>query len=95
MMYFLGQITPFVVLMQGGRVGSSYLVTALDSHPSVRAYGEILVGEGREHQMRVAHRVLRHRIVSTKKATGFKTKLTDLADPEQFADLLTDVTQSQ
>ena len=32
--------TPFIVLMQGGRVGSTWLTEILDSNPNVTCYGE-------------------------------------------------------
>lgn len=86
MIYPGWSISSFVILMQGGRVGSSYLTTALDSHPQVRAHGEILVGLGREEQEAVYRGIFRRRIASRKKSVGFKTKLTDLADSYAFGE---------
>jgi hypothetical protein len=86
--YLMPQLTSFVVLMQGGRVGSAYLISALDSHPSIRAYQEILVDKESSEQVEVYTRLLRSKVISKVKAVGFKTKLSDVVDPETFSEYL-------
>jgi hypothetical protein len=70
----------FLILFPG-RTGSSWLVSALQSHPDVRADGEILVKQDAGSQ----RRMLEERYASPPDAgtaIGFKTKLKDVADLE-------------
>jgi hypothetical protein len=91
MFYSRSQVVKFVVLMMG-RTGSSYLITALDSHPMIRARGERLVqlkNAGRSQaQLTKARRMLTPWPICTYRALGYKTKLIDILDLEGFASLL-------
>jgi hypothetical protein len=72
----------FLILFPG-RTGSSWLVSALQSHPDVRAEGEILVKQDAGSQ----RRMLEERYASPPAAgtaIGFKTKLKDVADLEDL-----------
>jgi LPS sulfotransferase NodH len=84
------RVTPFVVLFPG-RVGSTYLISALQQHPDVHADGERLDGmreKGAGRQLEWADSYLRGPMVGSHKAIGFKTKLRDVLDPTGFANLL-------
>ncbi len=79
----------FVILFPG-RVGSTFLVSALDAHPDIEAKGERLDPlrtEGAAAQLDWARRYLKGRIVNRYRAVGFKTKLRDVVDKHAFADL--------
>ena len=83
---------PFVVLFQG-RTGSTFFVEALDSHPDVRCGYEELWGDrwdelGSEAQLDVARWWLAPPADRLVRATGFKTKLRDVVDPDGFAAVL-------
>jgi hypothetical protein len=84
--------TRFVVLFIG-RVGSTYLITALDSHPAVVAEGERL-GDIKEDggdaraQLAWSERFLAGPLVGRHRARGFKTKLRDVIDLDGFGRLL-------
>jgi LPS sulfotransferase NodH len=83
----------FVILFPG-RVGSTYLVSALAEHPEVVADGERLSGlrpRGAEAQLAWARTFLRGPVVGRARARGFKTKLRDVQDPQGFADLVGDL----
>ena len=87
------RIARFVILFPG-RVGSTFLVSALDAHPDVEAKGERLDplrAEGAEAQLAWTRRYLRGRILDPHRAIGFKTKLRDVLDRDAFADLLRDL----
>lgn len=70
--------TRFLILFPG-RTGSSWLVSALQSHPQVRAEGEILVRQDAKAQQRLIDG-LHAKPPSPGHAAGFKTKLKDVAD---------------
>jgi hypothetical protein len=85
------RVVRFVILFPG-RVGSTYLVSALDAHPDVEAKGERLDplrAEGPAAQLRWAGRYLRGPWLNRHRAVGFKTKLRDVLDQRGFAELLT------
>ena len=88
--YFRPQVLRFVLLFVG-RTGSTYLITALNSHPEVVAYGESLEefkeGESSAQLDRVRN-LLTPRFVGRIKVLGFKTKRVDVLDPSSFAQLL-------
>ncbi len=70
--------TRFLILFPG-RTGSSWLVSALKTHPQVRAEGEILVKQDAKAQQRLF--VDLHATPPPPgHAAGFKTKLKDVAD---------------
>ena len=84
------RIARFVILFPG-RVGSTFLVSALDAHPEVEAKGERLDplrSEGPAAQLEWTRRFLRGQAVSRHRAVGFKTKLRDVLDQDGFAALL-------
>ena len=90
MLYLRGQVIRFVVFFQG-RSGSSFLTTALDSHPQIRAAGEILADvwdQGAGAQLRQTQECLAPPLIGRHAAVGFKTKLMDVLDPEELATLL-------
>ncbi len=72
---------PFVIVFPG-RTGSSWLISALSSHPTIEAQGEILV-----RQEPAAQRMLIRDALSPRRgvtARGFKTKMKDVADPDDL-----------
>jgi hypothetical protein len=77
----------FVVLFLG-RSGSSNLIEALASHPEIIAKGELLAKKDEEGQLQAVRRFLTRPRAAGYAAAGFKTKLRDVRDPEQFAELL-------
>ncbi|MEI8335340.1 MAG: hypothetical protein WCG37_00545 [Actinomycetes bacterium] len=82
------QLIRFVILFPG-RTGSTFLVSALDSHPDVEAKGEVLDGlrpKGVDAQRAWVERYLRGPVVGRSKAVGFKTKLRDVLDQEAFTE---------
>jgi LPS sulfotransferase NodH len=76
---------PFVIVFPG-RTGSSWLVSALAAHPSVEVQGEILVRQAAEAQ----RRLVRAALVPGRRVTarGFKTKMKDVADPDDLRDAI-------
>ena len=90
MPYFRNNVCRFVILFEG-RTGSTYLIESLDSHPNVRALLEMLVGlrkDGAKAQLEWARKALTPRILGRYGAIGFKTKLRDIINPTEFAELL-------
>jgi LPS sulfotransferase NodH len=89
-LYFRSQVIRFVLLF-AGRTGSTYLITLLNSHPEIHAYGESLdefkAGEANS-QLSRASELLTPPFIGRYKAQGFKTKLVDILDPAGFARLL-------
>jgi hypothetical protein len=86
------QVTPFVILFVE-RAGSTYLITALKSHPGVLALTEKLdalrkEGKGAAEQLAWARQFLTPPLVGRHRAIGFKTKTLDILDPNGFAALL-------
>lgn len=71
--------TRFLILFPG-RTGSSWLVDGLSRHPSVRVEGEVLVGRSASEQSELFDRLLGTR--AGNKASGFKTKMKDVADDD-------------
>lgn len=86
------QVKLFVVLFVE-RSGSTFLRSALHSHPEVVSLGEEFAvlkdkGHGAAEQMAWARRFWNPPLIGTKRALGFKTKIMDILDPEGFAQLL-------
>jgi LPS sulfotransferase NodH/GT2 family glycosyltransferase len=83
-------VRKFVVLFDG-RAGSTYLMECLRSHPKIRTKGEELV-RLREKGFGAQAEWIRSFFETPSKAhiraVGFKTKLRDVTDPEEFAKLL-------
>ena len=81
--------TLFIVLMTG-RTGSTLLVEALDSHPGIRARGEIHKHNHAKSTRRQLTRIRRHFASTTRSvdADGFKLKLKDIGDEAGLAKLL-------
>jgi len=89
---FRFQVTPFVILFVE-RAGSTYLTTALKSHPEILALTEKLdalrkEGKGPAEQLEWARTFLTPPLVGRHRAIGFKTKLVDVLDRDGFARLL-------
>jgi LPS sulfotransferase NodH len=89
---FRPQVTPFVIMFVE-RAGSTFLVTALKSHPDVMATTEKFdalrkEGKGAAEQLEWAREYLTPPLVGKHRAIGFKTKLVDVLDREGFASLL-------
>jgi hypothetical protein len=72
---------PFVVVFPG-RTGSSWLMSALTDHPLIEAQGEILVRQASEAQRGLVRAALAP--VRRITARGFKTKMKDVADPDDL-----------
>jgi LPS sulfotransferase NodH len=89
---FRPQVTPFVIMFVE-RAGSTFLVTALKSHPDVMATTEKFdalrkEGKGAADQLEWAREYLTPPLVGKHRAIGFKTKLVDVLDRGGFASLL-------
>lgn len=89
---FRFQVTPFVILFVE-RAGSTFLITALKSHPEVQALTEkfdAMRKEGKDaaEQLEWANTYLTPPLVGTHRAVGFKTKLVDVLDRDGFARLI-------
>ena len=80
----------FVVIFTG-RVGSTYFISALDSHPDIAAEGERLADirrDGPDAQLAWTRRFLRGAPLGRRRAVGFKTKTRDVLDTQGFAAVL-------
>ena len=89
---FRFQVTRFVILFVE-RAGSTYLTTLLKSHPDVNAVTEKLSamraeGLGADEQLKWTREYLLPPFVGRNRAIGFKSKQTDILDPEGFASIL-------
>jgi LPS sulfotransferase NodH len=89
---FRFQVTPFVILFVE-RAGSTFLTTALKSHPQVLALTEKLdamkkEGKTAAEQLEWSRSFLTPPLIGRHRAIGFKTKLLDVFDQEAFAALL-------
>ena len=87
------QVTRFVVLVPG-RVGSTYLVSALAEHPQIAVEGEVLSSlrdAGADRQLAWSHDWWQGRAIGRARARGFKTKLRDILDSERFAAMIHDL----
>jgi hypothetical protein len=89
---FRFQVTRFVILFVE-RAGSTYLITALKSHPGIVALTEKLdalrqEGKSGAEQIEWARGFLTPPLVGRHSAIGFKTKTVDILDPDGFAQLL-------
>jgi LPS sulfotransferase NodH len=80
----------FVILIMG-RSGSTNLVEALNSHSAIYAKGEFLTTKEEYRRLRVARRFLTQSHSEEYSAVGFKTKLKDVPNLEEFARLLREV----
>ena len=90
MLYLKSQITTFCILFEG-RTGSSHLISLLDAHPCIKAYYEELVplkASGSKSQISWIEINLQPAFFSRYKAIGFKTKLSDVVDPDEFEQCL-------
>lgn len=90
MLVLRARVTRFVILFNT-RSGSSYLVSALDSHPAIAAEGEqlaLLRPEGSQAQLAWAERFLKGPAVGRNRAIGFKTKAYDILDHDGLAGIL-------
>lgn len=79
-------VTRFVILFPG-RTGSTYLISAIDTHPDVEAKGEMLDGlrsKGVDAQRAWLDKYLRAPFIGDHRAVGFKTKLRDVLDVDHF-----------
>jgi LPS sulfotransferase NodH len=91
-MVFRFQVTPFVILFVE-RAGSTFLITALKSHPQVLALTEKLdamrkEGKSAAEQLDWTRSFLTPPTIGRHRAIGFKTKLLDVLDQDGFAALL-------
>ena len=90
MIRFFPKVNRFVVLFEG-RTGSTYLTESLNKNPYIRAEGEILVSARDEDwsvQKKIITNLLKRPKFSRLNAVGFKTKLRDITNVEQFGILL-------
>lgn len=91
-MFLRLQVTPFVILFVE-RAGSTFLITALKSHPQILALTEKLdamrkEGKSAADQLEWTRSILTPPLMGQHRAMGFKTKLLDVLDPEGFAAIL-------
>ena len=90
--FFRFEVTKFVILFVE-RAGSTFLVTALKSHPEVRAVTEKFdamrdEGKAAADQLSWAREFLTPPVFGPHRAVGFKSKLVDVLDQDGFAQLL-------
>ena len=91
-MVFRFQVTPFVILFVE-RAGSTFLITALKSHPQITALTEKFdamrkEGKTAADQLEWSRQFLTPPLIGEHRAIGFKTKLVDVLDQDGFAALL-------
>jgi hypothetical protein len=91
-MVFRFQVTSFVILFVE-RAGSTFLITALKSHPQILALTEKLdamrkEGKSGVDQLEWSRAFLTPPFIGRHRAIGFKTKLPDVLDQDGFARLL-------
>lgn len=91
-LYLRPQVTPFVILFIE-RDGSTYMISMLESHPAIATVYERFAvmrqkGEDGAAQLAWAREFYSVPLISSNAATGFKTKLVDVLDPDGFASLL-------
>lgn len=91
-MVFRFQVTPFVILFVE-RAGSTFLTTALKSHPQILALTEKFdamrkEGKTAADQLAWSRAFLTPPLIGEHRAIGFKTKLVDVLDQDGFAGLL-------
>jgi hypothetical protein len=70
------------------RSGSTNLIEALDSHTQIKAQGEFMAGKDKQRRLPATRRFLLRPRRKQIKAVGFKTKLKDVPDLQEFAELL-------
>jgi LPS sulfotransferase NodH len=90
--FLASQVTPFVILFIE-RDGSTYLTSALTSHPQVKAVYERFAVLRQQNktaadQLAWAREMFSRPIIGRVAAMGFKTKLVDVLDLDAFAALL-------
>lgn len=90
--YFRHQVVRFVVLFLE-RDGSTYMISMLSSHPEIKTVFERFYviknkGLGAHEQLSWADSFFTPPLVGREKAIGFKTKLVDVLDREEFAQFL-------
>lgn len=86
-MNVMSTTVPFVILFQG-RTGSSYLNSALKSHPDIYTRGEELVELLRNSRFTRISEELTGATARRHRAAGLKTKLADIGDRDAFRDML-------
>jgi hypothetical protein len=90
--FFRPQVNRYVTLFVE-RSGSTYLATALASHPEIKALREELAdlrqkGAQANEQLSWVNEFFNTPFMGPYKAYGFKTKIVDILDPDGFANLL-------
>jgi hypothetical protein len=90
-MFPIGRHRRYIVFFPG-RAGGSFLASSLNEHPEVLVTPEPLgvrkIHLGAEGQARWIRRYYRLATVRRERAVGISTKLTDIAEPDWFADYL-------
>jgi len=90
--YFRPEIQRYVLFLIG-RVGSTYLMELLNSHPNIHALSEELHDlqeKGSASQLEWVRRYFTPPLVGRYKVVGFNTKLEQVLEPEEFAKLIRD-----
>src|ERR1700693_4918611 len=88
--YFRPEAQRYVLFLIG-RVGSTYLLELLDSHPSIHALGEELHDlqkKGWVAQREWLRQYFTPPLIGRYKVVGFNTKLEQILDLEEFAKLI-------
>jgi LPS sulfotransferase NodH len=90
--YFSAQVVRYITLFVE-RSGSTYLATALATHPNIQARREefaslLQQGKNAQEQLNWAEEFYSPPLIGRYKAYGFKTKTMDIIDPPKFASLL-------
>ncbi len=88
--YFRSEVQRYVLFLIG-RVGSTYLMELLNSHPNIHALGEELedlLEKGSAVQLEWVRRYFTPPLVGRYKVVGFNTKLEQVLSPDELAKLM-------
>lgn len=90
--FFRSQVTPYVILFIE-RDGSTYMISLMTSHPQIQSVYERFAvmkqkGASAKEQINWARQFFTPPLITRYGAVGFKTKLVDILNKEEFSQLL-------
>lgn len=90
--FFRSQVTPYVILFIE-RDGSTYMISLMTSHPQIQSVYERFAvmkqkGASAKEQIDWARKFFTPPLITRYRAVGFKTKLVDILNKEEFSQLL-------
>lgn len=89
-LFFRSAVQRYVLFLIG-RVGSTYLMELLNSHPNIHALSEELhdlYEKGSAAQLEWVRQYFTPPLIGRYKVVGFNTKLEQIVDPDEFAKLM-------